>query len=348
MLLFNLVVMLVTFYVLARICSKYFIPSLDSVAKRLGLSSEAAGATLMAVGSSLPEFSIAILALFRAGNHGSIGIGTIVGSAVYNILVIIGAAVFVHGVKIMWQPIVRDMIFYSITIVFLIVSFWDGKVALFEASCFVVLYVSYVIAVINWQKWLGYSTNPLVVAKVAVKKLEHRKTFSLITKVIDKLLSFTFFPERHFVLVFLTSLIWISITSWVLVDTTIAIASILGVSEVIISLTILAIGTSIPDTLSGIVVAKEGRVDMAISNAIGSNVFNISFALGVPWLIMFALGTKIILIEAENLFSSLVVLFASIFLVLFLFLLKKWRLGKGSGVFLIAVYIIYLLWVLSM
>lgn len=348
MLVGNFLLMLLSFVVLARVCSKYFVTSLDSIAKRWGLSSEAAGATLMAVGSSLPEFFITIFALVKPGNHGSIGVGTIVGSAVYNILVIVGAAVLVRGGKLMRQPVLRDMLFYVVTIALLVLSFWDGQIIMVEAFCFVAVYVCYVIAVINWQKWLKYSESPLVMVKHEVKKLDRLSLFKSLTKVIDKLLSFTFLSDRHYVLVFFISLIWIGFISWILVENAIVIAAVLGVPEVVISLSVLAIGTSIPDTIAGVIVAKEGRVDMAISNAIGSNVFNISFALGIPWLIMFALGTKTILVSTESLYSSFVLLFGSVCLVLFLFLIKKWQLGKWSGVFLIAVYILYLLFVLGL
>lgn len=348
MLVVNFLITVLLFVVLARVCSRYFVTSLDCIAKRWGLSSEAAGATLMAVGSSLPEFFITIFALVKPGNHGSIGVGTIVGSAVYNILVIIGVAVLVRGGRVLRQPILRDTLFYVVTIALLVLSFWDGQISKLEALSFVAVYACYVIAVINWQKWLKYSESPLNMVKNEVKKMDRLKVFHPITQVIDKLLSFTFLNDSHYVVVFFTSLIWIGVISWVLVENAIAIAAALDVSEVVISLTILAIGTSIPDTIAGVIVARDGRVDMAISNAIGSNVFNISFALGIPWLIMFALGTKTIFVSAESLYTSFVLLFGSVCLVLFLFFIKKWQLGKYSGVFLIVVYILYLLFVLGL
>ncbi len=346
MLLVNLVVMLVMFYVLAHVCSAYFIQSLDAIAKKWKMSSEAAGATLMAIGSSTPELFITILALIRVGNHGAIGVGTIVGSALYNILVIIGAAVVVKGAKVMWQPIVRDLFFYTLTIVLLIFSFLDGKIEVIEAVSFIALYGVYVLAVVNWKKWLGYSESPIEIVSDEIKVLERKRFWRLITKPIKILLSLIFPSPKHYWGMFLCSLGVISLVSWVLIENTIAIASSLGVSEVVISLTILAIGTSIPDTVSGVIVAKQGRLDMAISNAIGSNVFNILFALGVPWLIIFAQGAESISIQSVSLLSSMVLLFASLFLILFLLIAQKWHLSKRSGVLLIGLYIVYLLWVL--
>lgn len=346
MLLVNLVVMLVMFYVLAHVCSTYFIQSLDAIAEKWKMSSEAAGATLMAIGSSTPELFITILALIRVGNHGSIGVGTIVGSALYNILVIIGAAVVVKGAKVMWQPIVRDLFFYTLTIVLLIFSFLDGKIELIEAVSFVALYMVYVWAVVNWKKWLAYSESPIEIVSDEIKVLERKHPWRFISTPIKVLLAFIFPSAKHYWRMFFYSLGAISLVSWVLVENTIAIASGLGVSEVIISLTILAIGTSVPDTVSGVIVAKQGRLDMAISNAIGSNVFNILFALGVPWLLLFAQGAESISISSVSLLSSMILLFASLFLILFLFIAQKWQLSKRSGVLLIGLYLVYLLWVI--
>ena len=75
--------LLVSFYLLAQVCDEYFIKSLDQIAKRFKMSPEAAGATLMAVGSSAPELFVAIIALVRPGGHEAIGMGTIVGSALF-------------------------------------------------------------------------------------------------------------------------------------------------------------------------------------------------------------------------------------------------------------------------
>ena len=79
--------MLISFYLLARVCDEYFVESLDKIAKKLKMSSDAAGATLMAVGSSAPELFVAAIALLKPGDHAALGMGTIVGSALFNILV---------------------------------------------------------------------------------------------------------------------------------------------------------------------------------------------------------------------------------------------------------------------
>ena len=102
--------MLLSFYLLAEVCEKYFVESLEKISIQLNLSRDAAGATLMAVGSSAPELFVSLMALFKPGEE-AMGAGTIVGSAIFNILVIIGASVAVRKATVLWQPVIRDMLF---------------------------------------------------------------------------------------------------------------------------------------------------------------------------------------------------------------------------------------------
>ena len=118
---------------------------------------------------------------------------------------------------------------------------------------------------------------------------------------------------------------------------------ILHVPAVIIGLTVLAAGTSIPDLISSLIVARQGRGGMAISNAIGSNIFDILIGLGLPWLVV-TIGGKIIPVATENLSSSIILLFATVAAVLGFLIARKWHLNKFSGLSLISIYIAYLLW----
>ena len=93
-LILHIAILILCFYLLAVVCDRYFISSLDKIALKLKMNSDMAGATLMAVGSSTPELFVALIALFKPGNE-AMGAGTIVGSAMFNILVIIGASAMV-------------------------------------------------------------------------------------------------------------------------------------------------------------------------------------------------------------------------------------------------------------
>ncbi len=342
MLILMILIMLLTFYMLAEVCEKYFIESLQKISKRFNLSPEASGATFMAVGSSAPEIFVSMMALFKPGAE-AMGAGTIVGSAIFNILVITGASVAVRQAFIIWQPVIRDMLFYSLSIILLLFTFRDGVISLPEILIFLLLYAIYVTAVVNWKKIFKYKDdNPIEILEVAMTEKKWKKIFT----PIDWLVKFTFPKPERYILSFSISIAWITLLSWVLVESAVISANILGIPNVIIGLTVLAAGTSIPDLLSSVIVAKKGQTGMAISNGIGSNIFDILFALGLPWLVAYVFLGQKITVATENLTNSVVLLFATVITILFLFIIRKWRMGKYSGYFLIALYFIYLGWVI--
>ena len=126
-----------------------------------------------------------------------------------------------------------------------------------------------------------------------------------------------------------------------MIDQVLVIADVLNINATFLALTVLAAGTSIPDLLGSLVVAKQGRGDMAVSNAVGSNIFDILFALGFPWLIVLLFKTDEIIVSTENLSASIFLLFATVVATLFLLIARKWRLGRYSGIFLIGLYVAY-------
>lgn len=338
--------LLVSFYLLTKICEEYFVASLDKISHRLKLSSEAAGATLMAVGSSAPELFVSLIALLKPGNHGAIGAGTIVGSAIFNILAIIGGSIMVRKAIIRWQPVVRDLTFYSISVLMLLLTFKDGIIDIYEACVFVLVYGIYIVAVLNWNKLLNYHEDKDPFENIAEEVKKEEKRWRKFTFLFDVIVEKTFPAPEKYYRVFFISIVWIILLSWVLVESAVATAHILGIPEVIIGLTILAAGSSIPDLISSLIVAKQGRSDMAVSNAVGSNIFDILFGLGVPWIIFITVYGQNVVVDIENLYSSIILLFATVIVIGFLFVLKRWKLGRLSGLLLIVLYIVYLLWLI--
>lgn len=339
--------MLISFYLLARVCDEYFVESLDKIAKKLKMSSDAAGATLMAVGSSAPELFVAAIALLKPGDHAALGMGTIVGSALFNILVIVGAAAIVKKAVLSWQPVVRDMIFYSLSIIMLIVVFRDGQVDIKEAGMFIVLYLIYIIAVIKWRKILPYKDVDVIEELEGKIKKSKENGWKKIVQPLNFALDKLFPSAERYYSVFFISISVIAGLSWVLVESAVAISHILRIPEVIIALTVLAAGTSIPDMISSIIVAKQGRGCMAISNAIGSNIFDILICLGLPWLIVLSFSGGTIGVSTENLLSSIILLFATVLVIFFLLLARKWKIGHRAGWFLIGLYVAYVIWAVS-
>lgn len=344
-----LLALVLSFYLMAKICDEYFIDSLDRIAKKSNMSSDAAGATLMAMGSSAPELFIAIIALIKAYiepgvNNEAIGIGTIVGSAIFNVLVIIGAAALVRKALLAWQPIVRDLLFYSLSIVLMIIAFRDFKITLTEAMIFVGLYAVYVFAVVKWRKILPYEDEQSNVVETKTTEIDEYKGWKIILKPIDYALSKLFPQPKYYVWVFIVSIMLIAGLSWALVESAVEISNILQIPKAIVALTVLAVGTSVPDLISSVIVAKQGRGGMAISNAFGSNVFDILIGLGVPWVISLAISGGTVSVGAESLFISSIILFGSVIVLLMFLIFSRWRIGFASGLFFIGLYILYVIW----
>ncbi|XP_070836477.1 sodium/potassium/calcium exchanger 3-like [Chaetodon trifascialis] len=133
------------FCALALVCDDYFVPSLEKLCERLHLSEDVAGATFMAAGSSAPELFTSVIGVFIT--KGDVGVGTIVGSAVFNILCIIGVCGFFAGqaVKLSHWALLRDSIYYIFAITALIVFIYDEKVCWWESLVLILMYVVYIL-----------------------------------------------------------------------------------------------------------------------------------------------------------------------------------------------------------
>ncbi|KAK3564361.1 hypothetical protein QTP86_017335, partial [Hemibagrus guttatus] len=142
------------FYALAIVCDVYFVSSLEKICENLHLSEDVAGATFMAAGSSAPELFTSLIGVFIT--KGDVGVGTIVGSAVFNILVIIGVCGIFAGqtISLTWWPLFRDSVYYIISILALILIIYDEKVLWWETLVLISMYGIYILIMkFNGQIW---------------------------------------------------------------------------------------------------------------------------------------------------------------------------------------------------
>ncbi|XP_065128048.2 sodium/potassium/calcium exchanger 3 isoform X1 [Paramisgurnus dabryanus] len=142
------------FYALAIVCDVYFVPSLEKISENLHLSEDVAGATFMAAGSSAPELFTSLIGVFIT--KGDLGLGTIVGSAVFNILVIIGVCGIFSGqtISLTWWPLFRDSIYYILSVLALILIIYDEKVVWWETILLISMYGVYILIMkFNSQIW---------------------------------------------------------------------------------------------------------------------------------------------------------------------------------------------------
>ena len=341
LLILDFVLLIFSFVAMHFVSERYFIESLDFIAKRLRLSSDMAGSTLMAAGSSAPELAVALFSILMAGHHEAIGVGTIVGSALFNILVITGFVMYLRsGIRLMWQPILRDIIFYIVAIILLGITFLNEDVTLWGAVLLIGTYVVYVIVVYFWKRVFPYDDTEDDPEKKTMTGVTAPTAIGSRMKRIERhALKFPF-------VVFVLSIALISLLSWLLVHSAVNISDALGVPELLIGITIVAVGTSVPDLISSVIVARQGRPGMAINNAIGSNTFDILVGLGLPFLIYSLIRDEPIHLLAGDLELSVSILIGTSLLLLLYFTLSKWRTSLPVGLLLLLLYIAYLAYVI--
>lgn len=347
----SLLVIALCVYVLTVLTDEYFIPSLDEIAGRLEIPSNVAGASLMAVGSSMPELTITLVALVTAsGAHSDVGVGNIVGSAVFNILIITGISAIIRPAAVGWRITARDGLFYVASIGLLLLSFSDGQATLLDALLFLSLYAVYLVVLFLWPRFVredvvdDEDTIELLESEIAVEATR-TGVYYRVTQGLSRVLGFmTGDPRRSFVRAFLVSIAIIVAISIVLVESSISLAEALGVPSILVALTVLAAGSSAPDLIASALVAREGRGDMAVSNAVGSNIFDVTVGLGLPWLLVLIFQPGAIAIGSDGLWGSALVLLGTVF-VLLVFLTTDRTLSRVEGVILVGLYIAYVIWI---
>ena len=347
-LLISVTIMALSIYLLAIITDEFFIVSLDQISQKLKIPHNVAGASLMAMGSSAPELFIALFALVTAsGSHSDMGIGTIVGSAIFNILVITGASAIARPAQITWRVVVRDIVMYICSIALLILVFANGEIVLWEAALFLVLYAVYILILFNWSAFdpdNGQDPIP-VVSKEIESERKRTGVYFRVTAFISRIIGFFMGdPEKSYWRAFAVSIALIALLSYFLVEYAVIFAKELHISPVIVALTLLAAGTSVPDLFASVIVAREGRGDMAVANAVGSNVFDILIGLGLPWLLVLIFQGGTIEVGTADLMTSTFLLVGTVVL-LFVFLATQHTLSRIEGIILIVVYILYVLWI---
>uniref|UniRef100_A0A8P4G049 Solute carrier family 24 member 4b n=2 Tax=Dicentrarchus labrax TaxID=13489 RepID=A0A8P4G049_DICLA len=150
--------------------------------------------------------------------------------------------------------------------------------------------------------------------------------------------------EKFFMVSFILSTVWIAVFSYFMVWMVTIIGYTLGIPDVIMGITFLAAGTSVPDCIASLIVARQGLGDMAVSNTIGSNVFDILVGLGVPWAIQtmcVSYGSEV-MINSRGLVYSVVLLLGSVALTVLGIHLNKWRLDVKLGLYVLVLYAIFL------
>ena len=350
------------FWGLAVVCDDYFVASLEEISDALGLSPDVAGATFMAAGSSAPELFTSLMGVFAVKND--VGVGTIVGSAVFNLCCIIGGtALFTPGMlKIDWKPITRDTFFYGVSIAAMIYVLSDGEVTTMEAAALISCYVVYVLFMAVNESVMTCIDNACKGSHTKVEDHEfdgkdgdeededQDPIMAAIAAPMTSLFSVSI-PDckeeelKHkYLTTFFMSIIWIGILSYFMVSWASKLGCMLGIHPAIMGCTLLAAGTSVPDAIGSLLVARNGQGDMAVSNAIGSNVFDILLGLGLPWLLNGLIYKVSLSVDADNLLDLSIILVSTLALVYMVALLSGFYLSKAVGLFYFLLYVLFVVY----
>ncbi|XP_024144198.1 sodium/potassium/calcium exchanger 2 isoform X3 [Oryzias melastigma] len=481
--------MIYMFIALAIVCDEFFVPALTVITEKLNISDDVAGATFMAAGGSAPELFTSIIGVFIS--HSNVGIGTIVGSAVFNILFVIGmCAIFSKEIlNLTWWPLFRDVSFYILDLIMLIIFFLDNIISVWESVTLLSAYAAYVIFMKFNSKMEGFvkgcmhrnqvvevevqpkarprlqrggssaslhnslmrnsifqlmihTLDPLseefadselgtygklkyyhsmteegkfrekasILHKIAKKKcqVEDSEKANGVSSRADKNLPnsssvevevtppmngtagqegeaaedeeeedqplslswpesnrkrFTYLfimpiviplwitlpdvrktsSKKFFPVTFLGSICWIAVFSYLMVWWAHQVGETIGITEEIMGLTILAAGTSIPDLITSVIVARKGLGDMAVSSSVGSNIFDITVGLPFPWLLWsFFSGLKPVEVSSNGLFCAIVLLFLMLLFVIISIAACKWRMSKLLGFIMFMLYFVFL------
>jgi K+-dependent Na+/Ca+ exchanger-like protein len=357
---------LLTFYALYIVVDKFLIPTIYIIKDKIGLTDDQTGALTSFV-SSAPELSVSMISLYlaiKSGNQqqfqeiAALGPASVIGSALFSVLFIVGASAWFGGKQLTWHSITRDMGYYIFAVVALYLCLFDGKVEWYEGVILLALYMVYALLVAKWpsiSKWLKIPTSNLVSQDTidSEEGLIHiRDEQYSLSNFVAKITSYIFFPLKDgfkggqvvynvFMAVFL-----VIVSSTFMVEYATKLAQLLNIPAALIGVTILAAGTSVPDLLASVKTAKEGYADTAITNAIGSNVFDVLGNLGLTYVVAAIFtGGKAISVDVASLQSSIVLLAASSCVLLAVFFAKKFNLSKAISIVLMLSYLAYLVFI---
>ena len=285
----------------------------SSIAKRLGVSDLIIGLTIVSFGTSAPELVVNILAALRGS--GDIAIGSIVGSNISNILLILGVSAIILPLKVKsqttWKEIPLNLL--AAIVLFLVVNdvLIDGaKVsALTRIDGFVL--ISFFII------FLYYAFHIARSEKDGIEVASKRPTWLSIIMIVVGITGLTYGGK------------------WV-VDSAVDIASALGLSEALIGLTIVALGTSLPELATSAVAAYRGNTDIAVGNVVGSNIFNIFWVLGISSAI------RPITFNPDINTDIIIFIGATVLLFIFSFTGGHHQVTRKEGVQLVLAYLVYM------
>jgi len=302
----------VGFYLLVK-SADFIVDSSSSMAKKLGVSSLMIGLTVVAFGTSLPELVVNVIAAFKGAAE--VSFGNIVGSNIANILLILGVTAMISNVKVKSSTVWKEIPFALLAaFVFFILT---SKVFLGGGDYFVRNDGFIFLALFAMFLYYTFDMAKKDRAKVGLPEEIEESNWKIFGMFVLGVVGI-YFGGR-----------------WT-VDGAVFVAGQFGLSEYLISATIVALGTSLPELVVSVRAALKKNIDLAVGNVVGSNIFNLLWVFGV---IPFIGAVKI---PAFIGFEIGIMFFATLLLFVFMFMWSKYELRKKEGFIFLLLYVLYI------
>ena len=282
-----------------------FVEGSSSVAKKFNIPSMIIGLTIVAMGTSAPEAAVSITSSLIGQNDMSVA--NVVGSNIFNILMVLGISSLISKLPVSLNTIKKDTPFLIFVCIVLLIFVIDLHISVFEGLVFLSIFTWFIYDMIKQAKNNSEETE----------EVTELSTIKTIIYIIIGLVGIVFGGDLT-------------------VDAASTIATQFGLSQNLIGLTVVAIGTSLPEFMTSVIATKKGELDLAIGNVIGSNIFNILSVLGI------AATLSPITISIEAVID---VLFMTVVTILIFINMKRNKcITKKNGIFYILIYISYLIY----
>lgn len=307
-------ILLIIGFILLIKGADYFVDGSSNLAKSLKIPTLIIGLTVVAFGTSAPEAVVSVIASMQGSNE--IAVSNVIGSNIFNLLIVLGVSALFGKLKANRQVITKDFLFSILATVILIAFIFDkflsgsliNSITPGEGIVLLSILVLYV-----------YSLILTATSEKKLKTEKHKLTTKDLVMLVGGLGSIILGGEF-------------------VVNSAKEIALSWGISETLVGLTIVSIGTSLPELVTSIMAVRKGETDIAIGNVIGSNIFNILLVLGLSGTI------SQLVIKPEALIDSLILLGVSI--MCYLFTCYNSRIGNKKGIIMIGTYLIFMIYII--
>lgn len=298
-----------------------FVDGASSLAKKMGIPPVIVGLTIVSIGTSAPELAVSLISSLKGSNN--IAIGNVVGSNIFNTLMVLGITTIVLPIIIHKEKVKTDFIVNTLVTILLFIFTFDSvfgksanKISRIDGLILIILCIAYMILLVVKAK----KTN-------MPEPTEEEKNVNVFMKL----------------LLIVVGAAGIVIGGQLVVDSASSIAVSLGMSEKLVGLTIVAMGTSLPELVTSVVAALKGENEIALGNVLGSNIFNILLILGTSSLI------SPITVEGGLIadFSFLIGVTVLLYVLVFFNKVREKKLSRIEGALFVALYAGYLIYIIS-